>query len=425
MMQAQTANIGSQKVISAHYAWYALGLLTVVYLLNFLDRMLIYILFTPIKSEMKFSDVELALLSSTSFIIFYTILGIPFGRLADRISRKTLIAIGLASWSIFSGLTGFAVDFWTIFLCRVGVGIGEATLGPAALSLLSDYFPRERRATVQGIYSSAIALGSGLAFLLGGAIAQAIGWRYAFYFLGFPGVLVALLVAALIEPERGQSEIKTQHASQPQVPPSWHTLYQNAKIWFHHGGYALFNVASASVAAWLTVFFVRVHQLSLVEVGTWFGLAMIVGGIIGIVGGGYLADRFRETATGGRMKLASLSAAASACCWALMLFSNNLPLLLALNFLLIGFSLSWLGPSFADLNDIAAPNMRGLAVGIYFFLVNLAGYGLAPLLIGALNDYWNVSTHPEVMRLSLLVCPVACVLATIVLGIGSRNMNNS
>ncbi|RFM25082.1 MAG: MFS transporter [Candidatus Thermochlorobacter aerophilum] len=210
MMQAQTANIGSQKVISAHYAWYALGLLTVVYLLNFLDRMLIYILFTPIKSEMKFSDVELALLSSTSFIIFYTILGIPFGRLADRISRKTLIAIGLASWSIFSGLTGFAVDFWTIFLCRVGVGIGEATLGPAALSLLSDYFPRERRATVQGIYSSAIALGSGLAFLLGGAIAQAIGWRYAFYFLGFPGVLVALLVAGLIEPERGQSDIKTQ-----------------------------------------------------------------------------------------------------------------------------------------------------------------------------------------------------------------------
>ncbi len=424
-MQAQTVNIGSQKVISAHYAWYALGLLTVVYLLNFLDRMLIYILFTPIKSEMKFSDVELALLSSTSFIIFYTILGIPFGRLADRVSRKTLIAIGLASWSIFSGLTGFAVDFWTIFLCRVGVGIGEATLGPAALSLLSDYFPRERRATVQGIYSSAIALGSGLAFLLGGAIAQAIGWRYAFYLLGFPGVLVALLVAGLIEPERGQSDIKVQTSSQPQAPPSWHTLYQNAKIWFHHSGYALFNIASASVAAWLTVFFVRVHQLSLVEVGTWFGLAMIVGGIIGIVGGGYFADRFRETATGGRMKLASFSAIASACCWALMLLSNNLSLLLALNFLLIGFSLSWLGPSFADLNDIAAPNIRGLAVGIYFFLVNLAGYGLAPLLIGALNDYWNVGTHPEVMRLSLLVCPIACVLAAIVLGIGSRNMHNS
>jgi MFS family permease len=197
------------------------------------------------------------------------------------------------------------------------------------------------------------------------------------------------------------------------------------KIWFHHGGYALFNVASASVAAWLTVFFVRVHQLSLVEVGTWFGLAMIVGGIIGIVGGGYLADKFRETAMGGRMKLASFSAAASACCWALMLLVNNLPLLLALNFLLIGFSLSWLGPSFADLNDIASANMRGLAVGIYFFLVNLAGYGLAPLLIGFLNDYWQVSTHPEVMRLSLLVCPIACVLATIVLGIGSRNMNNS
>jgi MFS family permease len=129
-----------QKRQASTYAWYALGLLTLVYLLNFLDRMLIYILFTPIKKEMLFSDVELALLSSTSFVIFYTLLGIPFGRLADKIERKKMIGFGLTVWSLFSGLTGFATDFWTIFACRVMVGIGEATLGPAALSLLSDFF---------------------------------------------------------------------------------------------------------------------------------------------------------------------------------------------------------------------------------------------------------------------------------------------
>lgn len=416
-MHAPAAEIKPQT-FSERYAWYALGLLTLVYLLNFLDRMLIYILFTPIKSEMQFSDTQLALLSSTSFIIFYTLLGIPFGRLADRMSRKTLIAIGLASWSVFSGLTGFAIDFWTIFLCRIGVGIGEATLGPAALSLLSDYFPRERRATVQGIYSSAIALGSGLAFLLGSVIAEAIGWRYAFYLLGFPGVLIALLVAALIEPKRGHSEVRKQ-----ETVSDWRTLYKTAKIWFHHSGYALFNVASASVGAWLTVFFVRVHKLSLVEIGSWFGIAMITGGLIGIIGGGYLADKFRQKEVGGRMKLASLSALASALCWSLMLLGENLVLLLALNFFLIGFSLSWLGPSFADLNDIAAPTMRGLAVGIYFFLVNVAGYGVAPLVIGYLNDQWNVSANPEAMRLSLIICPVACVLAAVVLALGNRQMN--
>ncbi|MFN3393450.1 MAG: spinster family MFS transporter [Candidatus Thermochlorobacter sp.] len=416
-MHAPAAEIKPQT-FSERYAWYALGLLTLVYLLNFLDRMLIYILFTPIKSEMQFSDTQLALLSSTSFIIFYTLLGIPFGRLADRMSRKTLIAIGLASWSVFSGLTGFAVDFWTIFLCRIGVGIGEATLGPAALSLLSDYFPRERRATVQGIYSSAIALGSGLAFLLGSVIAEAIGWRYAFYLLGFPGVLIALLVAALIEPKRGHSEARRQ-----ETVSDWRALYKTAKIWFHHSGYALFNVASASVGAWLTVFFVRVHKLSLVEIGSWFGIAMITGGFVGIIGGGYLADKFRQKEVGGRMKLASLSAFASALCWSLMLLGENLVLLLALNFFLIGFSLSWLGPSFADLNDIAAPTMRGLAVGIYFFLVNVAGYGVAPLVIGYLNDLWNVSANPDAMRLSLIICPVACMLAAVILALGNRQLN--
>src|SRR6185436_21136873 len=117
---------------------------------------------------------------------FYTLLGVPFGRLADRVVRKNLIPAGLVVWSLFSGLTGFADSFWTLFLCRVMVGVGEATLGPAALSLLSDYFPPHRRATVQSVYSSAIALGGGLAFLLGGRIGQYYGWRVAFYALGFP-----------------------------------------------------------------------------------------------------------------------------------------------------------------------------------------------------------------------------------------------
>src|SRR5881397_2031372 len=154
------------------YSWYALAILTAVYVLNFLDRTLIYILFTPIKKEMAFSDFQLALLGTTSFVIFYTLLGIPFGRLADSTVRKNLIAGGLAVWSLFSGLTGFAHTFWALFFCRVMVGVGEATLGPAALSLLSDYFPPRLRATVQGIYSSGIAIGGGLAFFLGGWIGQ-------------------------------------------------------------------------------------------------------------------------------------------------------------------------------------------------------------------------------------------------------------
>jgi MFS family permease len=179
-----------ENVSPPAYSWYALLVLTLVYVLNFLDRMVIYIyiLFTPIKAEMQFSDFQLAVLGTTSFVIFYTLLGVPFGRLTDRVSRKNLIAGGLAVWSLFSGLTGFADSFWTLFLCRLMVGVGEATLGPAALSLLSDYFPPRLRATVQGIYSSGIAIGGGLAFFLGGWIGQTHGWRTAFYLLGFPGL---------------------------------------------------------------------------------------------------------------------------------------------------------------------------------------------------------------------------------------------
>src|SRR5919206_1083131 len=191
------------------YSWYALWLLTLVYVFNYLDRTIIYILLPLIKKEMAFTDLQLAMLGSMSFVIFFTILGIPFGRLADRAVRKNMIAAGLAVWSLFSGLTGFANGFWSLLICRMMVGVGEATLGPAALSLLSDYFPPRVRATVQAIYSSGIAIGAGLAFFLGGWLGQDYGWRVGFYALGFPGLVIAVLVYLLREEPRGTTEVGT------------------------------------------------------------------------------------------------------------------------------------------------------------------------------------------------------------------------
>ena len=172
-----------------------------VYILNFLDRTIIFILFPLIKKDMSFSDTQLALLGTTSFVIFYTVLGIPFGRLAEKGSRTKIIAIGVAVWSLFSGLTAFADGFWTLFLCRVIVGVGEATLGPAAISLLSDYFPPTKRATVTSIYSMGIAIGAGFAALLGGYLGH-YGWRTAFMIVGLPGIVFAVLVYLLREPAR-------------------------------------------------------------------------------------------------------------------------------------------------------------------------------------------------------------------------------
>jgi MFS family permease len=400
------------------YAWYALALLTVVYILNFLDRSLIYILFTPIKKEMAFSDLQLALLGTTSFVIFYTALGIPFGRLADRVVRKNMIAGGLAVWSLFSGLTGFANSFWTLFFCRVMVGVGEATLGPAALSLLSDYFPPHRRATVQAIYSSGIAVGAGIAFFLGGWIGQHFGWRWAFYLLGFPGLMVAVLVFLLKEEPRGRTEIATAKYTSK----DWKILLQSVPLRFHYLGYALFGLAANNLSIWGATFFVRVHKFDIATIGFFGGALSLVAGVPGTILGGWAADRFRGVGRGGRMLFSSVAALVAIPFWLMLIFSSSIPLLLLANLVLLGLSLMWLGPAAADVHDIAGPHLRGLGIGIYFFSVNIAAYGVGSNLIGKLNDWLGASTSPLQMRYSLLVCPAACGLAALILWLGSRSL---
>jgi len=401
------------------YSWYALAVLTAVYVLNFLDRTLIYILFTPIKKELHFTDLQLALLGTTSFVIFYTLLGVPFGRLADRTKRKVIIGIGLAVWSLFSGLTGFASSFWTIFFCRLMVGVGEATLGPAALSLLSDYFPTRMRATVQSIYSSGIAIGGGLAFFLGGWIGQTHGWRWAFYLLGFPGLILAMLVFALREEPRGRTESQAALTS----GSDWKLLFRSKPLLFLYAGYALFALSSNNLGIWGAAFFVRVHHLSLAVVGTAAGILSIVIGIPAMIFSGYHSDRFSRRFAGGRMAFTALAAAISVPLWLAVLFLNNLTVVVIFNVVLYGLALMWVGPATADVHDIAGPHLRGLAIGIFFSIVNIVAYGFGGPIIGRLSDILGVAKNPDQMRLSLLVCPIACALGALLLWMGSRAKN--
>jgi MFS family permease len=404
--------------VTGSYAWYALGLLTVVSVLNYLDRTLIYILFAPIKKEMSFSDFELGLLGTTSFVIFFTVLGVPFGRLADRRSRKNMIAAGLAVWSLFSGLTGFANGFWSLFLCRVMVGVGEATLGPAALSLLSDYFPPRMRASVQSIYASGITLGSGLAFFLGGWIGANFGWRTAFYFLGFPGVLVAVLVYLLKEQQRGRTEL---------TPPKynsndWRLLFRSKPLRYHYAGYAMFALAANSLSIWMPTFFTRVHGYSIATLGLVAGLTSLTSGIPSTVLGGYLSDRLRRFRPGGRMLLGSVASLLAIPFWIILLFSHNVPLLLVANFILLGLSLLWIAPSMADVHDITGPHLRGLGIAVFLCLVHVLSYGIGSPLMGKINDVLGASTDPAVMRYGFLISPIACAIAAVLLWRGSRTL---
>jgi MFS family permease len=381
------------------YSWYALYLLTAVYVLNFLDRTLIYILFTPIKKEMAFSDLQLALLGTTSFVIFYTLLGVPFGFLADRVPRKILIGGGLAVWSLFSGLTGFAHSFWSIFFCRMMVGVGEATLGPAALSMLSDYFPPRLRATSQSIYSSGIAIGGGLAFFLGGWIGQTHGWRVAFYFLGFPGLLLALLVFALREPPRGRTDVV------PRPSANWRSL---APLGWLFAGYALVGLASNNLGIWGPTFYARLHAVSLKTIGMAGGLMALVIGMPSMILGGWFSDRVKR-----RMAFTAAAAVASVPLWIALLHLDNLIAAVAVNVVLYGLAILWVGPATADVTEVAGPRLRGLVIGVFFSIVNITAYGIGSPLIGKLSDVWG-------LRNALLVCPAACAAGALLLWMGSR-----
>lgn len=398
------------------YAYYALALLMVVYILNFLDRTIIYILFPLIKKEMSFSDTQLALLGTTSFVIFYTLLGIPFGRLADKGSRTKIIAAGVAVWSLFSGLTAFANDFWTLFFCRVMVGVGEATLGPAAISLLSDYFPPLRRATVTSIYSMGIAIGAGLAALLGGYLGQ-FGWRTAFMIVGFPGILFGILVYFLREPARN-----TNAAAETNLTNAdWKMLFANKSFVLLCLGYALLGLATNNLSIWGATFYSRLHKFDLPTIGFWGGILTLTAGIPATLFGGAIADWFRARWRGGRMLYGALLSLVSIPFWLLLIFTDNVYLILTANFVLLAAGLGWLGAAAADVTEIAGVNLRGLGIAIYFFSVNIAAYLVGSNLIGFLSDRFGATENPAMLRYALLICPLSCLLSAILLLLGRNN----
>jgi MFS family permease len=403
------------------YAWYALTLLMTVYVLNFLDRQIIYMFFQPIKGELVFTDLQLALLSTTPFVIFYTVLGIPFGRIADKGSRTKLIAAGLAIWSLFSGLTGFADGFWTLFACRLMVGVGEATLGPAAISLLADYFPPSKRATVTSIYSMGIALGAGLAALGGGYLSN-YGWRKAFWIVGFPGLAFAVLVFILREPPRTTPAASTE---ENYSSADWRKLIANKPFIFLCLGYGLLGLATNNISVWGPTYFYRMFGTEISTYGYWAGIGALLAGVPATLFGGVIADRFRRRSRGGRMHYGALLSLVSIPCWLVILFSDNFYLMIPFVFILLFAALGWLGAVAADATEIAGANLRGLAVAIYFFTINIAAYLIGSILIGKLSDSFGSAANPSMMRYAILVCPVSCLLSAILLFFGGKSLEKS
>ena len=404
-----------------------LAFLTLAYTFNFLDRTLIYILFGPIRAELALGDMQLALLGSTSFVCFYTLLGVPFGRLADKVNRVRMIAAGLTIWSVASGLTGFMDSFTGLFLCRVLVGVGEATLGPAAISLIGDYFPADRRANANAIYAGGVPLGAALAMFGGGAIGQAWGWRGAFFALGFPGVVLAAAMLFFIrEPARSAGPASAAAAGGPtagEVPaPShgWRLLLANPVLRLHTAGYACFALAANAVSMWMPSLLVARFHLSLSEVGTALGLCTLLGGGAAAAFGGRAADAWRARSPGGRLRFGAAAAALAAPLWVGLLYAPSFAFALVCLLPLLAVALAWLGPAAADLTELVPAGDRGLAVGLYFLGVNAIGYGVGPPLLGWLAERAGSAADPLQVGTALLLCPAACCAAATLLLAAAR-----
>lgn len=382
-------NDGHGFEVSERYRRYVIWLLFVIYALNFVDRQILTILIQPIKQEFGLSDTQLGLLGGIAFAALYSTLGIPIARVADKRNRVNIITAALLVWSSFTALTGFARSFTHLLLARVAVGIGEAGCSPTAYSLIGDYFEPKRRSTAISIYSMGIYGGVLVGFLVGGHVAQAYGWRAAFYVVGLPGVVLAAIVKlTLREPPRGFADTARVDAA----PAS--TRQTIAKIWafasFRHLSLAaaLHSFVGYGIGSFTSAFLMRSHGLTLAEVGNWLAAITALGGITGTYLGGFLADRCANQTGDRRWQLwvPALSTLLNVPISLLVYSLDARYAVLALMIPATAIGAMYLGPTFAVVQDLAAPRERAVAGALLLCVINLIGLGLGPLLTGALSD---------------------------------------
>ncbi|MEE2662549.1 MAG: MFS transporter [Myxococcota bacterium] len=390
--------------ITPRYANYALGLLLGVYIFNFIDRQILSILMEKIKEEIQLSDTELGFLGGIAFALFYTIAGLPIARWADRGSRTNIIAISVLVWSLFTAFTGAARNFWMILVARIGVGIGEAGCSPPAHSLISDFFPPERRGTALSIYALGIPIGGSLGTLVGAWVGQAFGWRTAFVVVGLPGILLSLAVwATLREPVRGRSEARAPVERESESIGEVVRFMAGLRSFWHLSfAGSLHAFVGYGAAYFVPSFFARVHGMGLAERGSW--LAAI--GLVAVAGtylGGALGDRLAHRDVRWYMWLPGIATIAGIPI-ALGYYLSPDPYVALL---LFGIPAGiagpmYLGPTFAMTQTLVKPHMRAVASAILLFILNLIGLGIGPWFVGFVSDALAPRYGNESLRWALV-----------------------
>ncbi len=398
----------------SNYRWYALAVLTMVYVFSFIDRQILVILQESIKADLDLSDTQLGLLSGISFALFYVILGIPIARYADRGNRRNIVAIALALWSTMTALSGAAQNFAHLLLARIGVAVGEAGGSPPSHSMISDMFPPQQRATALSIYSTGINFGILLGYVIGGWVNDWLGWRWVFVIIGVPGVAWALLVRlTLSEPTRGHAEKLTQVADAPPFKDTLLLLWSRKS--FRHLSLAagLHAFVGYGVGQWIASFFIRTYALtSTGELATWLGLISGTAGAAGTFLGGYLCDKFGVRDKRWYVFLPAAATVIAVPFYLAVYMLDAYYVALSMYVVPIFFGAMYLGPTIALTHGIVSVRMRALASAILFFVLNLVGLGLGPLVTGMVSDLLTPDFGDQSLRYALALMSVVYVWST-------------
>ncbi|MBL8772980.1 MAG: MFS transporter [Phenylobacterium sp.] len=390
-------------------AWWALAVLTAVSFFNYMDRMVLAVLLEPIKAELGLSDSQLGLLSGLAFAAFYATLGIPLARLADRTSRVRLLAVCVATWSLMTAATGLARSFGGLFLARVGVGVGEAGCVPAAHSLIGDYMPGPRRALGISVFQAGGLAGLSGGLILTGLLADQLGWRAALFAVGLAGVPLALIIAlTLREPARQghDAPASTEPAGAALRALLGRPALRHLVLALSVGAFATYGLTQ-----WIPAFFIRVHGLSLTQIGLWSGTASGVGGILGVMLGGWLATRLIPRDPRWELWLPAIAYGGSAPLYAAVFLAPSPFLAIGIKLAATFLAASGGGVALSAIQSFAEPHRRATAVSLTLFLSSLLGLGLGPWLVGVASDALAPALGRESLRYALLISTAALLWA--------------
>jgi predicted MFS family arabinose efflux permease len=396
-----------------------LALLLLAYIFNFLDRQILGILAAPIKAELHLTDTQFGAIGGVAFALLYSTLAIPLALLADRTRRSAVIAGALAVWSGFTALCGFAGGYWHLFLCRLGVGVGEAGGVAPSYALIADYFPPERRARALALYSLGIPIGAATGTLLGAYIAYWVSWRAAFMTMGLAGLLLApvMLVSVrdLPKPERAA-------AAQAPIGEVFALLARKPSFWLLAVASSLSSLCGYGLLLWTPSVLMRSFGLDLVGTGWFMGSLLLIGGSAGVFAGGWLADRLGTGDLRWYARLPAFAWLVTTPCFLLAFMSPSLAIAWPLLLLPNGLNILWLGPVTTAVQHLAPQRMRSTASASFLMINNLIGLGVGPILIARVSDHLKASYGVESLRYAAMGATLFYLLAAALMLLASRTL---